>query len=161
MVAEENIRFLSLTVLFFVKKKWCNKLKLLITLKCITFWLVFVKEHLQLFSFTLLRLQDNDRVYYRLQNRLCVFPFFQFWLWVSLRPKPDFGIRNQNSGPILVSVSEPIFFSETFFFKLFSFFHKRENKPRSSKIIQKYLIFGRKFGFRGPFMMAINTSCFG
>ena len=133
MVAEENIRFLSLTVLFFVKKKWCNKLKLLITLKCITFWLVFVKEHLQLFSFTLLRLQDNDRVYYRLQNRLCVFPFFQFWLWVSLRPKPDFGIRNQNSGPILVSVSEPIFFSETFFLNFSHFFTNVKINPDLQK----------------------------
>ena len=32
-------------------------------------------------------------------------------------------------------------------------FCKLENKPRSSKIIQKYLMFGRKFGFRGPFMI--------
>ena len=32
-------------------------------------------------------------------------------------------------------------------------FYKLENKPSPTKIIQMYLIFGRKFGFRGPFMM--------
>ena len=29
---------------------------------------------------------------------------------VSVRPKPGFGIGNQNEGPLSVSVSEPIFF---------------------------------------------------
>jgi hypothetical protein len=28
----------------------------------------------------------------------------------SVRPKPGFGIKNQNQGPILVSVLEPFFF---------------------------------------------------
>ena len=56
------------------------------------------------------------------------------------------------------------FFSktETFSFKFFSCFllfsrnmsfSKLENKPRSSKIIWKYLRFGSKFGFKGLFVM--------
>ena len=36
-------------------------------------------------------------------------------------------------------------------------FYKLENKPSPSKIIEKYLMFGRK-NFRGPFMMEKNTS---
>ena len=32
-------------------------------------------------------------------------------------------------------------------------FYKLENKPRSLKVILKNLMFGRKFGFRGPFMI--------
>ena len=35
-----------------------------------------------------------------------------------------------------------------------------DNKTRSSKIIQKYLVFGIKFGFRDLFMIEKNTSCY-
>ena len=33
--------------------------------------------------------------------------------------------------------------------------YKLENEPKSLKVILKYLIFGSKFGFRGPFMIEI------
>ena len=79
----------------------------------------------------------------------------------SVRPKPGFGIGNQNQGPISVFVSEQILFPETktFFFtfkKKSCFpllggdvsFYKLKNKHRSSKMIWKYLKFGSKFGFR-------------
>ena len=44
----------------------------------------------------------------------------------SVQPKPGFGIRNRNQGPISVSVSEPkLFFFETkiFFSEFFKFCH--------------------------------------
>ena len=98
--------------------------------------------------------------------------FFKSYLHRVFRP--GFSIGNQNQGPILVS--QPIFFPQTetflfqFFFKLQIFlifahfledtsFNKLENKPRSSKTYSKNLMFGRKFGFRGPYMMEKNTSC--
>ena len=82
--------------------------------------------------------------------------------WISVRPK--FGIGHGIG-------SEPIFFPrpKLFFFKFYSFFptswgstsfYKLENKPSPSKINYKYLMFRRKFGFRGPFMIEINTSCY-
>ena len=44
------------------------------------------------------------------------------YIWSSVQPKPGFGIRNQNQGPI--SVSEPKFFfrNRNFFFSNFSHF---------------------------------------
>ena len=70
-----------------------------------------------------------------------------------------------------IGIGAETFFAETetlYFFKSDSFllqillifsswgnksFYKLEYKPSPSKIIQKYLMFGGKFGFRGPFMM--------
>ena len=86
-----------------------------------------------------------------------------FWILCSVWPKPGFGIGNRNQSPI--SVSEPKFFFPkpklsvsnfshvSHFFLGDMSFYKLENKPRSSKIIWKYLKFGSKFGFKGPFVM--------
>jgi hypothetical protein len=40
----------------------------------------------------------------------------------SVQPKPGFGIRNWNHGPISVTASELIFRTETFFFSFFTIF---------------------------------------
>ena len=54
------------------------------------------------------------------------------FIYTSVQPKPGFGVGNWNQGPILVSVSEPIFlFSETepCFFQIFlTFSHFLEEK---------------------------------
>ena len=39
-------------------------------------------------------------------------------------------------------------------------FYKLENNSSPSKIIQKYLMFGRQFGFSGSFIMEKNTSSY-
>ena len=64
-----------------------------------------------------------------------------------------------------IGIGAEFLFSETktpFFFKFYSLFpaswrstnfYKLENKSSPSKIIQKYVMFGRKFGFRSLFMM--------
>ena len=73
-----------------------------------------------------------------------------------------------------IGIGAKIFFAETetFLFSIFTHFflllkginsksfYKLEYKPSPSKIIQKYLMFGRKFDFGGPFMMEKNTSCY-
>ena len=88
---------------------------------------------------------------------------------VSVGPKAGFGIRNRNQGPILVSVSEPkLFFPKPKLFPIFSNFVmfflflvgyeflKAWNWTLLFKNNLKIsLIFGSKFGFRGPFMMEI------
>ena len=70
------------------------------------------------------------------------------------------GIGNRNQSPISVLVSELKSFSKTktFTFKFFSFFPLLSwgyefLKAWSLKMIWKYLKFGSKFGFKGPFVM--------
>ena len=88
----------------------------------------------------------------------------------NLRPKPSLGIGNRIQSPIWV-LKLNFFFPKPklFFFRFYSFFpnswwntsfYKLENKPSPSKIIQSYLMFGRKFGFRGPFIVEKNNSCY-
>ena len=82
--------------------------------------------------------------------------------YTSMQPKPGFGIRNLNQGPILVSEPEPFFFPKTkLFFSNFSHFFpllggmqvfiSLKINPDLQKESKKYLMFGGKFGFRGPF----------
>ena len=90
--------------------------------------------------------------------------------FTSVRPK--FGISYSIGQKYWYQYRSQFFVSqtETPFFQILLFFpnswgntssYKLENKPSPSKIIQKYLIFGRKFGFRGPYMMKKkNTSCY-
>ena len=65
-------------------------------------------------------------------------------------------------GSLMYSVRPKLFFKFFSFYPTFggnTCFYKLENKHRSSKIILKYLMFGRKkFGISGPFMMETNTS---
>ena len=84
-----------------------------------------------------------------------------------MRPKPHFDSGNRNQGLILVSEPKKISETETFSFQMFfsnssNIFSSSlwnlsicilENEPKSLKDILKYLIFGSKFGFGGPFMM--------
>ena len=75
--------------------------------------------------------------------------YFSLAIIISLPQIPGFGIGNQNQGPILLSVLDRFFFRNRkkkiqFLFQASKFFHAGV---------------GRKFGFRGTFMMEKNTSC--
>ena len=73
-------------------------------------------------------------------------------------------IENRNQVPISVLVLEPIFLQNFFSLKSFQSFScfptSFENfvvEQRSTKLIKIYLVFGSKFGFRGPSMIKKNT----
>ena len=80
----------------------------------------------------------------------------------SVWPKPGFGIGNRNQGPILVLELKLflLIFFFSFFFSLFHVFPLLGTVLKSLKLnthLQKYLIFGSKLGFRGPFILCIGN----
>ena len=77
-------------------------------------------------------------------------------------------VRPKNQGPISVSVSELIFFSatKTLIFLIFFFYFVplllgiQVFITLKKTQFLKYLMFEKNFGFRGPFMIRENTSCY-